>query len=123
MTKPSITRQVKDLQAQAERLIRTGGNMPEIESFSKYNEEIKTYLFTHIHDDFVLNYIKTIPSLNLDNSETKTGILTVVISLFFGGSVTAYHERNKIEQALKQIKEISNKYSSCEMMIRNCFND
>lgn len=121
MSKPSITRQVVDLQAQAERLIRTKGNMPEIEAFSQYNEEIKAYLLKHIDDDFVLNYIKTIPSLDIETIEIKSGILTAIIGLLSGGSASAYHERNKIEQALEQIKEISNKYSSCEIMIRNCF--
>ncbi len=38
MTKPSIVRQVINPQAQAERLIRTGGNILEIEAFAIYNE-------------------------------------------------------------------------------------
>jgi hypothetical protein len=121
MTKSSIVRQVIDLQAQAERLIRTGGNMPEIEAFSQYNEEIKIYLLDHINDEFVLNYIKTIPSLDIDAIETKSGILTIIFGLFSGGSFAAYNEKHKIEVALEQIKEISNKYSSYEMMIRNSF--
>lgn len=123
MSKPSITRQVADIQAQAERLIRTKGNMPEIEAFAKYNEDIKAYLIKTIDDDFVLNQIKTIPSLNLDAIKIKSGIITVVMGLILGGSTTAYHERIKIKQALKQIKLISNKYASCEMMIRNCFDN
>ncbi|WP_299102541.1 hypothetical protein [uncultured Winogradskyella sp.] len=123
MSKTSITRQVIDLQAQAERLIRTKGNMPEIEAFSQYNEEIKAYLFDNIDDDFVLKYIKNIPSLDLDAIETKSGLLTLVVGLISGGSASAYHERHKIEQALDQIKEISNKYASYEMMIRNYFNN
>jgi hypothetical protein len=103
MTKPSIVRQVIDLQAQAERLIRTGGNMPEIEAFSQYNEEIKTYLLDHISDEFVLNYIKTIPSLDIDTIETKSSILTVILGLFSGGSSAAYNEKHKIERALEQV--------------------
>ncbi|WP_407557049.1 hypothetical protein [Winogradskyella sp. 4-2091] len=97
--------------------------MPEIEAFSQYNEEIKAYLFDNIDDDFVLKYIETIPSLDLDAIETKSGLLTLVIGLISGGSASAYHERHKIEQALDQIKEISNKYASYEMMIRNYFNN
>lgn len=97
--------------------------MPEIEAFSQYNEEIKTYLLTHINDGFVLNYIKTIPSLNIDTIETKSNLITVIIGLFTGGSSSIYNERNKIERALEYIKEISSKYSSYDMMIRNCFNN
>jgi len=123
MTKSSIIRQVVDLQAQAERLIRTGGNIPEIEAFSQYNDEIKTYLLDHINDEFVFNYIKTIPSLDINAIEIKSGIITVILGLFAGGTSAAYNERQKIERALEQIKEISNKYSSYEMMIRNCFDN
>jgi hypothetical protein len=121
MTKPSIVRQVIDLQAQAKRLIRTGDNMPEIEAFSQYNEEIKIYLLNHISDEFVLNYIKTSPTLDIDAIETKSSILTVILGLFSGGPSAAYSEKHKIERALEQVKEISNKYSSYEMMIRNSF--
>lgn len=121
MTKDSIVRQVIDLQAQAERLIRTGGNMPEIEAFALYNEEIKRYLLAHITDEFVLEHIKTIPSLQIEEIETKSGIITFLIGLISGGSAAAYHEREKTDRSLKYIKEIANKYSSFEMMIRNSF--
>ncbi len=119
----SVIRQVVDLQAQSERLIRTGGNMPEIEAFSIYNEDVKAHLLNHIDDEFVLQYIRTIPSLHLDEIETKSNIITFLIGLVSGGSASAYQERDKIDRALKQIKEISNKYSSYEMMIRNCFDN
>lgn len=85
MIKSSIIRQVVDLQKQAERLIRTGGNLQRLKHF-----------------------------LN---------IMTIIIGLFTRGLSTAYNERDKIERALEHIKEISNKYSSYEMMIRNCFDN
>jgi len=38
MTKPSIVIQVINPRTQAERVIRTDGNIPEIEAFAIYNE-------------------------------------------------------------------------------------
>ena len=123
MSKPSIIRQIVDLQAQAERLIQSGGNMPEIETFAEYNEEVKAYLLSNIDDEFILNYVRQIPSLNLDQIEGKAGLLTVFLSVFSGTLSTHGRERDKIERALKEIKYISDKYASYEMMIRNHFDD
>ncbi|WP_422106872.1 hypothetical protein [Winogradskyella sp.] len=119
MSAPSILRQIKDIQAQAERLIRTGGNTPEIEAFAQFNESLKSYLLQHIKEEFILNYIKTIPSLDIDALETKSNFFIGVISLFFGRLGATYSERNRINTALKIIKEISNKYASYEIMIAN----
>lgn len=123
MSNISILRQVIDLQAQAERLIRTGGNMPEIEEFAKYNEMVKSYLLNNISDDFILKYVNTIPSLKINDIETKSNLFIIVISLISGSSATTYKERDKIERALKHIKVISEKYSSYEVMIRNYFDN
>ena len=119
MSASAILRQVKDVQAQAERLIRTGGNLPEIEAFAQFNDSLRTYLLQHINEEFVLNYIRTILSLDIDTIETKSNFYVGVISLFFGGWGAAYSERNRIDAALKIIKDISNKYASYEMMIAN----
>jgi len=120
MPNQGILRQVKDLQAQADRLIKSKGNMPEIEAFALFNDEVKEILLKQLNDEFVLNYIKTIPSLDIDNIETKSNFFIVILSIFFGNLGVAYSEQDRINKALTVVKEISDKYSSYEMMIKNC---
>ena len=42
--KDSITRQVKDIQYQAERLLNGEPSASEIETFDRYNEELRAFL-------------------------------------------------------------------------------
>ncbi|UOB18936.1 hypothetical protein [Abyssalbus ytuae] len=60
----NIIRQILDIQTQAERLISNKADLPQIEEFAKYNDELKSFLLTKIKDNFILNYIKEIPTLN-----------------------------------------------------------
>jgi len=123
MANKGIVRQVIDIQAQANRLVSYGGNMPEIEAFAQYNESIKTYLLEHIEDEFLLKYIRTIPSLDLDTIQTKSNIITILLGLFMGASSSIYHEKQKINAALKEIKQISHKYAGYQVMIQNYFSN
>lgn len=123
MPNQSILRQVKDLQAQADRLIKSKGNIPEIEAFAQFNDEVKKMLLIQVNDEFVLNYIKTIPSLDLDSIEAKSNFFIVLLSLFFGGLGAAYSEQDRINKALSVVREISDKYASYEMMIKNSLID
>lgn len=114
-----------DIQAQADRLIKTKANLVEIEQFAKYNDEIKSYLLANIEDDFVLKYVKEIPDLNIDEFETKAGLSTVILILIssFSGGIALYNERRIASKALRTIRDIKGKYASAEFMLKNYFAD
>ena len=117
----NIARQITDIQAQAERLIRTKANMIEIEQFAQYNDEIKSFLINNIDDEFVLKYVKDIPDLKINQIEAKTGIITLLLGFMVGGWSAIYHEKQKERKALKTIRDIKGKYASAEFMLKNYF--
>lgn len=120
----NIIRQITDIQAQAERLTKTKPGMAEVEQFAKYNDEIKSFLINNIDDDFILKYVKDIPDLNLSETETKTGVITLLFGLVFGGlfgGVALFLDRQKAKQALTKVKRIGEKYASAEFMLKNYF--
>ncbi len=118
----NILRQITDVQVQAERLIRERADINEIEQFSSYSNEIKEYLINTIDDEFILNYIREIPDLNLDEIESNKGIIPFLLNLIAGGLGTYSTERNKSDNALKIIRDIRGKYASAEFMIKGYFN-
>ena len=120
MSNNNIIRQVVDIQAQAERLLKNKPSYEEIEQFSQYNNEIRSFLFNNIDDEFVLNYVKEIPDLDLDKIDVKSNIITVILMLFVSPSI-ASREKDKIEKALKIIRDIRGKYASAEFMLKNHF--
>lgn len=120
--KRNVLRQIKDIQQQADRLIKRKANLNEIQDFSKYSSELKNFLVNNIKDEFILNYVSEIPVLDLnDENENISGLLTVIL-YYFGGWLGIYgREEIKKDKALKTIKRIRDKYASAEFMLKNYF--
>uniref|UniRef100_UPI0040493C14 hypothetical protein n=2 Tax=Gelidibacter sp. TaxID=2018083 RepID=UPI0040493C14 len=116
----NILRQIVDIQAQAERLIRTEADIVEIDQFAQFNAEIMSYLHSHIDDPFVMKYVNEIPVLDIEEIETSTGITSILLGLFVGGSAI-YNDKEKARKALIIIRDIKAKYASIEFMLKNHF--
>ncbi|MCL6293633.1 hypothetical protein [Jejuia spongiicola] len=119
----NIIRQIVDIQAQAERLIKTKADMIEIELFAKYNREIKSFLIANIDDDFVLSYVRKIPDLNIKKSENKWNVITLILIIFssFSRGIALYNERRMAQKYLSEIRDIRGSYASAEFMLKNYF--
>lgn len=101
----NIIRQIVDIQAQAERLVRTQADTNQIEQFSRYNDEIKSFLLSNIDDDFVLKYVKEIPDLNLDETDYKSGVFDLLLGVF-GGWFALYYQKRKAQKHLETVRDI-----------------
>ena len=117
----NILRQIADVQQQAERLISTNAEQHEIEDFSKYNEEIKSYLLENVKDNFILKRINEIPSINFNTLEIKDNFLILIFSIFSGGLAAYYRRIERTKEALAVVREIRGKYASAEFMLKNYF--
>lgn len=119
----NIIRQIRDVQAQAERLISRKAEVHELEDFSRYNEEIKNFLKQNITDEFILKYVKEIPSLDFDKIEVQENIVTIAIGIFSGGLTSQYRQNQKREEAMNIVRDIRGKYASAEFMLKNYFTE
>ena len=121
-TSKNIVRQIKDIQVQADRLIKNNADVTEIEDFAKYSQELKTFLIQNIKDDFILNYLHDIPVLDLDEQSEITESFLYSLLHFFGGALGIYSsELKKKANALDKIRDIKSKYASVEFMLKNYF--
>ncbi|NER12804.1 hypothetical protein GWK08_05090 [Leptobacterium flavescens] len=117
----NILRQIKDIQVQADRLIRNNADLTEIEHFSDYSTEIRNCLLKNITDKTILDHIESIPDLKIDEyveSDGGNGILGSIIN-FFGGAYAS--EKWKSESSLSIVRDIKAKYASLEFLLRNYF--
>ncbi|MFP2994660.1 hypothetical protein ABN763_02070 [Spongiivirga sp. MCCC 1A20706] len=120
-TNRNIVRQVRDIQARADHLINTSAGLTEIEQFSDYNKELKSFLIKTIKDDFIFNYIKEIPELEISESETKKGFFYVILYFIFGSLGLLAAETKQINDSLDTIRDIKGKYASVELLLSNNF--
>lgn len=117
----NILRQITDIQVQAERLIKNKSDITQVEQFAAYSNEIKTFLLNNISDEFILNQIKEIPDLDLEQTESNSRFINLFLNVL-GGSIGIYSsERRKADEALDKIRDIRGKYASTEFMLKNYF--
>lgn len=64
-----LLRQLKDIQAQADKIL-TGENSNEtIETFAKYSIELKDYISKNIESPVIKSYLKELPEINYNRTK------------------------------------------------------
>lgn len=119
-----LYRQLKDIQSQAEKLTAGTPDQGAIEQFNNYNEDLKTYLLTHVEDPEIRDLVYSIPSISDTETEKLPlqssaliiiGILTVgLLPLYL--SYVAEMRRNKLIQS--NIQTARGKYASIEFLLK-----
>lgn len=119
-----LYRQLKDIQSQAEKLTSGTPDQGAIEQFNNYNEDLKTYLLTHVEDPEIRDLVYSIPSISDTETEKLPlqssaliiiGILTVgLLPLYL--SYVAEIRRNKLIQS--NIQTARGKYASIEFLLK-----
>ncbi len=113
-----LIRQIKDIQAQADK-IQTGDNSPEaIESFSKYSQELKSYVIKRIDSDEIKSYLKEIPDINYSKTTIKLWQYLIFPSWWLSVAKD-YQAKNK---TLEQIKLVRGKYATLEILVKGLTN-
>ena len=83
----SVRRQIKDIQFQAERLIKGRPSLVEVKEFNQYNEELKKYLLSHLKEPDLIERVRQIPGiLEESSSEVATKNVLFVILMFIAPS-------------------------------------
>ncbi len=117
----NISRQLKDIQHQADRLLNGQPQMEDIIQFDKYNEEMKMFLIGHFEEEELINRVQKIPIV-LEEEPTETvsrNILSAILLFLVSWAVTYFQERQKIDNALSRIHEAKGNYASIEFLTRN----
>ena len=117
----NILRQITDIQIQADKITANASNATEIADFARYNEEIKAYLIQHVKDEFMLNYVREIPCVPIEDIEGNTSFLATVLGLFSGGLGFNIQQMKRLERAKEVVSILKGKYASIEFLLKNHF--
>lgn len=124
MNTSMLKRQLKDIQARAEFLLKGDPNQDELENFSHYSAEIKAYVQKTIADDDILKLTKEIPEIMEVENETRSypilllmllGLATLGISVLYISYVTNMRQNRLI---LQNIQIARGKYASIDFMLK-----
>lgn len=113
-----LIRQVRDIQAQADKIIRDGENSAEtIESFSRYSGELKQYIFQHVNTREILDFATQLKEIEYDRVEFQ--LWQFIVMPFMPGWVVSYYRDYQAKaRAVEAIGELRGKYGTLELLLK-----
>ena len=99
-----LLRQLKDIQAQADRIL-TGENSDEtIETFAKYSVEFKDYISTNIESPTIKSYLKELPEINYNRTKVKLWQY-LILPMWWIALYNDYQAKNETVEDIQSVKE------------------
>jgi hypothetical protein len=109
-----LLRQLKDIQAQAEKVTTGEDSDTDIENFSRYSSELKEYISKNVSSAEIRSYLNDLPEINYTRSDIKLWhyfIFPMALIEFY----QEYHERNRV---IQEINHAKSKYATLELLVR-----
>jgi hypothetical protein len=109
-----LLRQLKDIQAQAEKIL-TGENSNEaIESFAKYSSELKSYIFKNVDSQQIRSYLSELPEINYSRTEIKLWQYLILPSWW----ISMYNDYQAKNKTIEEINLVKGKYATLELLVK-----
>lgn len=113
-----LLRQLKDIQAQADKIL-TGENSNEaIENFARYSLELKGYIAKNIESSEVKSYLTELPEINYSKAQIKLWQYLILPSWW----ISVYKDYQAKNRAIEEINMVKGKYANLELLVRGLAN-
>jgi hypothetical protein len=110
-----LLRQLKDIQAQADK-ITTGDNSDEsIENFARYSTELKEYISKNVQSDEIRMYVVDLPEINYSRKDIAWWQYLILP----GAWVSFYKEYHLKNKTIDEINHAKSKYATLELLVRS----
>ncbi|RQO32534.1 hypothetical protein DBR32_02730 [Taibaiella sp. KBW10] len=108
-----LLRQLKDIQAQSDKILGGEQSDEAIEAFSKYSIELKKYIAANITAPEIVLYLKELPEINYSRTQVKLWQYLILPS--WGLHLYKnYHAKNK---TMEEISMVRGKYASLTLLV------
>ena len=113
-----LLRQLKDIQAQADKIL-TGENSDEIiEIFAKYSIELKDYISKNIESPSIKTYLKELPEINYNRTKVKLWQY-LILPIWW---IALYNDYQAKNETIEDTQLAKGKYATLEMLVRGLVN-
>lgn len=109
-----LNRQLRDIQAQAEKILQGNNSSESIESFSRYSSELKIFIEKNVHSDEIRKYLSEIPDVDYKRAQVKLWQYIILPSLW----ITLYKDYHVKNEVLQTISTAKGKYATLELLVR-----
>ena len=114
-----LLRQLRDIQAQADQIIRGSDSREAIGNFSKYSNELQTYVLKNVASAKIQSYISKLPAIKYDRIEVRWWQF-IIMPIWW---IALYNDYQSRKHAVEDIALVRGKYASLELMIKEDSSD
>lgn len=109
-----LLRQLKDIQAQAEKVVAGENSDADLENFARYSSELKDYISKNVSSTEIRSYLTDLPEINYSRSQIALWQYLIFPSWWIS-LYKDYHERNR---TIQEINHAKSKYATLELLVR-----
>jgi hypothetical protein len=115
-----LLRQLKDVQAQANKILSGDDSEEAIENFSKYSIEMKSYILKNVESQEIKSYMAELPEIKYSASKVKLWEYFVLFILPTWW-ITLYRNYQAKSKAKEEINIVKGKYATLELLIKGLY--
>lgn len=113
-----LNRQLKDILANAERIVNGNDSAEDIESFARYSLELKRYVNERIENEEFKNATNEIPDINYERTRIQIWQY-LILPAWWINIYKDYHARQKTKEEVSLVRE---KYASLQLLAQSQLN-
>lgn len=110
-----LSRQLRDIQSQADKILRDDNSAEAIESFARYSQELKHFIMTKVEDPEVLRVAAEIPVVNYKRNRISLWQFLILPAWW----ISLYKDYQQRQVSLEEISSAKGKYASLELLVNS----
>ena len=112
-----LFRSLKDVQAQADRILSGDKSHEAIRSFAHYSVELKKHIAKNVEDEHIKHYLIQIPDIKHSRTEIKLWqfIICLMLPVLWVSLYQIYKTR---EKSIAEVRVAGEKYANLEIMLK-----
>jgi hypothetical protein len=113
-----LLRQLKDVQAQADKILTGEDSHETIETFAKYSIELKEYISKNVASFEIKSYLTELPVIKYQRTGIKFWQYMMLVSWW----IAIYMDYQAKNRAIEEIGTAKGKYATLEVLVRALVN-
>ena len=110
-----LSRSLKDVQAQADRILSGDKSHEAIRNFANYSVELKKYIAKNIDNETIIRYLTQIPDVNHSRVEIKLWQFLILFPIWWYSLYKNYMAKKK---SIDEVRLAREKYANLEIMLK-----
>lgn len=110
-----LSRQLKDILAQANKILEGNDSPNALETIARYSLELKSFIHEYIQDQQVQQITHALPTINYKRSQVQLWQYIILPSWW----ISIYKDYQARKKTLEEVSNLRGKYSTLQLIVNS----